>query len=93
MALKPSSLKAVTVGMERGFLSQKGSGVWRGVKEKQASNTTTLSNNTVNEDTLVGVASAVKEGVTPSVVDMTIEMEKLSSLDDTTVLGSFPPLL
>ncbi|GJT93272.1 retrotransposon protein, putative, ty1-copia subclass [Tanacetum coccineum] len=78
--------------MERGFLSQKGSGVGRDVKEKQASNTTTLSNDTMNDDTLVGVASAVKEGVTPSMVDMTVEMEKLSSLDDTTVLGSFPPL-
>nr|GEW60909.1 hypothetical protein [Tanacetum cinerariifolium] len=36
------------------------------------------------------VASAVKERVTP--VDMTVEMEKLSSLKDTTVLGSFSPL-
>ncbi|GKC89288.1 RNA-directed DNA polymerase, eukaryota, reverse transcriptase zinc-binding domain protein [Tanacetum coccineum] len=32
---------------------------------------------TMNEDTLVGVASAVKEDVTPSVVDMTVEMEKI----------------
>ncbi|GJT14717.1 hypothetical protein Tco_0873423 [Tanacetum coccineum] len=46
----------------------------------------------MNEDTPVDVASAVKEGVTPSVVDMTVEMEKISSLEDTTVLGSFPPL-
>ncbi|GJW52329.1 hypothetical protein Tco_0093680 [Tanacetum coccineum] len=44
---------------------------------------------TLNEDTLVGVASAVPECVTPSVVDMTIEMEKISSLEDTTTLGSF----
>nr|GEW51886.1 hypothetical protein [Tanacetum cinerariifolium] len=46
----------------------------------------------MNDDTPVGVASAVKEGVTPFVVDMTVEMEKLSSLDDNTILGSFPPL-
>ncbi|GKC74386.1 hypothetical protein Tco_1120269 [Tanacetum coccineum] len=52
----------------------------------------TESDDTMNEDTLVGVASAVKEGVTPSVVNMTVEMEKISSLEDTTVLGSFPPL-
>nr|GFA66641.1 hypothetical protein [Tanacetum cinerariifolium] len=52
----------------------------------------TESDDTINEDTTVGVASAVKEGVTPSVVDMTMEMEKLSSLEDTIGLGSFPPL-
>ncbi|GJY67684.1 hypothetical protein Tco_0470666 [Tanacetum coccineum] len=46
----------------------------------------------MNEDTPVSVASAVKEGVTPSVVDMTVEMEKISSLEDTIVLRSFPPL-
>ncbi|GJW72507.1 hypothetical protein Tco_0129424 [Tanacetum coccineum] len=50
------------------------------------------SDDTMNEDTPVGVASAVKEGVTPSLVDMTAEREKISSLKDTTVLGSFPPL-
>ncbi|GJV28713.1 retrotransposon protein, putative, ty1-copia subclass [Tanacetum coccineum] len=43
-------------------------------------------------DTSVGVASAVKEGVTPSVVDMMVEMERLSSLEDTTVRGSFLPI-
>ncbi|GKE95218.1 zinc finger protein JAGGED-like protein [Tanacetum coccineum] len=32
------------------------------------------------------------EGVTPSMIDMTVEKDKLSSLEDTTVLGSFPPL-
>ncbi|GJV61846.1 putative ribonuclease H-like domain-containing protein [Tanacetum coccineum] len=36
------------LGMERGFLSQKGIGVGRGVKEKQASNTTTSSNVATN---------------------------------------------
>nr|GEU64000.1 hypothetical protein [Tanacetum cinerariifolium] len=48
--------------------------------------------NTINKDTLVGVAYAVNKGVTPSVVDMMVEMEKISSLEDTTVLGSFSPL-
>ncbi|GJX70098.1 copia protein [Tanacetum coccineum] len=46
----------------------------------------------VGQSSPVGVASAVKEGVTPSMVDMTMEMEKLSSLEHTTVLGSFLPL-
>ncbi|GJX49687.1 ATPase, F1/V1/A1 complex, alpha/beta subunit [Tanacetum coccineum] len=40
---------------------------------------------TMNDDTLVGVAFAVQEGVTPSVVDMTVEMEMQNSLDDTTI--------
>ncbi|GJV37264.1 hypothetical protein Tco_1409741 [Tanacetum coccineum] len=81
---------------------QKRSGGGRGVKEKSLNrnsiNTSssigvsTESNDTMNKDTLVGVASVVKEGVTPSVVDMTVEMEKISSLEDTTILGSFPPL-
>ncbi|GJR73858.1 hypothetical protein Tco_0086223 [Tanacetum coccineum] len=52
----------------------------------------TESDDTMNDDTLVGVASAVQEGVTPSVVDMTIDMGKQNSLDDTTILESFPPL-
>ncbi|GJR75362.1 hypothetical protein Tco_0087727 [Tanacetum coccineum] len=52
----------------------------------------TESDDTMNEDTSVGVASAVKKGVTPYVVDMMLKMEKISSLKDTTVLGSFPPL-
>nr|GEZ62640.1 hypothetical protein [Tanacetum cinerariifolium] len=46
----------------------------------------------MNEDTSVVVAFVVKEGVTPFVVDITVEMEKISSLEDFTVLGSFPPL-
>ncbi|GJR27162.1 hypothetical protein Tco_1103394 [Tanacetum coccineum] len=61
-------------GMKHGFLSQKGSGGGRGVKEK------------------IGVASAIQECVIPSVADMMVEKEKQSSLDDTTVIGSFPPL-
>ncbi|GJQ93565.1 hypothetical protein Tco_0004704 [Tanacetum coccineum] len=88
--------------MERGFLSQKGSGGGRGVKEKNLNrnkaNTSsgigvsTESDDTINEDTPVGVASVVQECVTPSVVDMTVEKEKQSSLNNTTVMGSFPPL-
>ncbi|GKB73364.1 hypothetical protein Tco_0934776 [Tanacetum coccineum] len=73
--------------MERGFLSQKGSGVGRGVKEKNVNrnktNTSlgigvsTESDDTMNEDIPVGVASTVKEGVTPSVVDMMVEKDKI----------------
>nr|GEY34198.1 hypothetical protein [Tanacetum cinerariifolium] len=65
--------------MKCGFLSQKRSGGRRGVKEK-------------NKDV------AAKNGVSPSVTnktlvkDPTTEIDKLYSLDDTTVLGSFPPL-
>ncbi|GJZ07809.1 hypothetical protein Tco_0542092 [Tanacetum coccineum] len=65
--------------MERGFLTQKGSGGGRGVKEN-------------NKD------FAAKDRVLPSVTDETVvkdptaEMDKIRSLDDTTVLGSFPPL-
>ncbi|GJV25256.1 RNA-directed DNA polymerase, eukaryota, reverse transcriptase zinc-binding domain protein [Tanacetum coccineum] len=88
--------------MERGFLSQIGSGRGRDVKEKDLNgnkrNTTsgiglsTELDDTMNKDTPVGVASAVTEGVTPSVADKTVKKEKLSPLEDTTVLGSFPPL-
>nr|GEW39145.1 hypothetical protein [Tanacetum cinerariifolium] len=49
----------------------------------------------MNKDTPVVVASATKEVVTPSVVDITVEKERRSSLEDTTVwrsLRSFPPL-
>ncbi|GJT49436.1 retrovirus-related pol polyprotein from transposon TNT 1-94 [Tanacetum coccineum] len=52
----------------------------------------TKSDDTMNEDTPVGVASAIKEGVTPYVVDMMVEMEKISSLEDIIVLESFPTL-
>ncbi|GJY64281.1 hypothetical protein Tco_0465741 [Tanacetum coccineum] len=69
--------------MERGFLSQKGSG---GI------GVSTESDDTMNEDTSVGVASPVKEGVTPSVVDMMVEKEKICPLEDTIVLEFFPTL-
>ncbi|GJX63665.1 cytokinin dehydrogenase 3-like protein, partial [Tanacetum coccineum] len=78
------------------------SGVGKGVKEKdliRSKNNTSFgigmstdSEDTMNDDTPVGVAFAVKEGVTPSVVDMTVEMGKQYSLDDTTVSESFPLL-
>ncbi|GJY65478.1 RNA-directed DNA polymerase, eukaryota, reverse transcriptase zinc-binding domain protein, partial [Tanacetum coccineum] len=77
-------------GMERGFLNQKGSGGGRGVKEKgfnrNSMNTSsgigvsTKSDDTMNDDPLV-VASTIKEDVTPSVVDMMVEKEKISSLE------------
>ncbi|GJU67220.1 putative reverse transcriptase domain-containing protein [Tanacetum coccineum] len=71
-----SYLLLLEVGvMERSFLSQKGSGGGRGVKEKS-----------VNASNL----EAVRDGVVPYVVDMAVEMEKLSSLEDTTLLRSFP---
>ncbi|GKA91951.1 probable leucine-rich repeat receptor-like protein kinase, partial [Tanacetum coccineum] len=89
-------------GMESEFLSQKGSGGGRGVKEKNLNrnsmNTSSgisvsmKSDDTMNEDTPVVVASTVKEGVTPSVVDMMMEKEKISSLDDTSVSEYFPIL-
>nr|GEV03873.1 hypothetical protein [Tanacetum cinerariifolium] len=47
---------------------------------------------TMNDDTPVGVAPAVQEGVISSVVDMMVEMEKQNSLDDTSVPESFSPL-
>nr|GEW97361.1 ATPase, F1/V1/A1 complex, alpha/beta subunit, zinc knuckle CX2CX4HX4C [Tanacetum cinerariifolium] len=52
----------------------------------------TNSEDTMNDDTLPGVASAVQEGVAPCVIDMAVEMGKQNSLDDTTVPKSFPPL-
>ncbi|GJR87573.1 cytokinin dehydrogenase 3-like protein [Tanacetum coccineum] len=52
----------------------------------------TESDDTINEDTVVVVASTVKEGITSSVVDMMVEKEKISSLEDTTVPESFPTL-
>nr|GEZ42421.1 hypothetical protein [Tanacetum cinerariifolium] len=88
--------------MEGGFLSQKGSEGRRGVKEKSLNRNSmnTFSGigvsietyDTMNEDTPVGVASVVEEGVTPSVVDIWVEKEKISSLEDTTIPKSFSPL-
>nr|GEY76900.1 hypothetical protein [Tanacetum cinerariifolium] len=90
------------VGIERSFLSQKDSRMGRGVKEKDQNRNkmiTTLStalsmeiDDTMNEDTMVVIAPDVKEIAITHVVDMTAEKEKQCILDDTTVLGSFPPL-
>ncbi|GKF20725.1 hypothetical protein Tco_0069363, partial [Tanacetum coccineum] len=62
----------VYVRYERGFLSQKGSGRGRGVKEKDLNknkkntsfgiSVTMDSDDTMNDDTPIGVASAVQEG-------------------------------
>nr|GEZ90315.1 RNA-directed DNA polymerase, eukaryota, reverse transcriptase zinc-binding domain protein [Tanacetum cinerariifolium] len=67
--------------MKHGFLSQKKSEGGRGVKEKDLNrnkkNTslsicvTTKSNDTMNNDTPIGVAFAIQEGVTPSMVGLT----------------------
>ncbi|GJX77580.1 cytokinin dehydrogenase 3-like protein [Tanacetum coccineum] len=88
--------------MKRGFLSQKGSGGGRGVKEKSLNRNSmntfsgigvsTKSNDTMNEDTPVGVASTVKEDVTPSAIGMMVEKEKITSMEGTTVPESFSPL-
>nr|GEW31969.1 hypothetical protein [Tanacetum cinerariifolium] len=69
--------------MKVGFLDSEGGGG----KKKKINN-----NDTLNEVGLVGDTSTIMEGVTPYMIDMTVEKEKLSSLDDTTVLGSFSPL-
>nr|GEW70904.1 hypothetical protein [Tanacetum cinerariifolium] len=74
----------------------------RGVKKKNLNKNTMNTSSpigvsmksdvTLNEDTPVCIASTIQECVTPSVVDMMVEMEKISSLEDTTALGSFPLL-
>ncbi|GKB70661.1 hypothetical protein Tco_0932073 [Tanacetum coccineum] len=69
----------------------------RGVKEKSLNRDSSIgvstgSDDTMNEDTSVGVASVVKEGVTPSVVDMMVEKKKVSALEDNTIPESFSPL-
>nr|GEX04493.1 hypothetical protein [Tanacetum cinerariifolium] len=67
--------------------------IWECVRQMMKGiGVSTKSDVTLNEDTLVGVASAVQECVTPMVVDMTVEIEKISSLEYTTTMGSFPPL-
>ncbi|GKD01745.1 hypothetical protein Tco_1172019 [Tanacetum coccineum] len=86
--------------MKRGFLSQKGNGVGKGVKEKSLNMSktnpsiglSTTSDGTRKEVGPVGDTSTVMEGVTPYMIDMTVEKDKLSSLEDTTVPESFPPL-
>nr|GEV48984.1 hypothetical protein [Tanacetum cinerariifolium] len=83
-------------GIERGFLSQKGSGVGRGVNEKDANvaNLEVVKDGVVPSVTVAsGNTQVVSTGLSlPTVVDLMMEKDKLSSLEDTTVLESFPPL-
>ncbi|GJX07701.1 cytokinin dehydrogenase 3-like protein [Tanacetum coccineum] len=75
-------------------------GVEKGVKENSLNMSktnpgiglSTTSDGTRNEVGPVGDTSTVMEGVTPSMIDMNVEKDKLSSVEDTNVLGSFPPL-
>nr|GEX11147.1 hypothetical protein [Tanacetum cinerariifolium] len=100
MEILPESTSNSSAVMERGFLSQKGIGMGRGVKEKSINMSktnngiglSTTSDGTRNEVGPVGDTSTVMEGVTPSMINMTVEKDKLSSLDDTIVLESFPSL-
>nr|GEY33814.1 hypothetical protein [Tanacetum cinerariifolium] len=79
--------------MERGFLSQKGSGGRRGVKEK---NLCASNIEVVKDDVVPSVTGdpehAVMEVVFPSVVDETMWMEQQIPMVSTTRLGSYPPL-
>nr|GEV71427.1 hypothetical protein [Tanacetum cinerariifolium] len=83
-------------GIERGFLSQKGSGVGRGVNEKDANvtNLEVVKDGVVPSFTVAsGNTQVVSTGPSlPTVVDLMMEKDKLSSLEDTTVLESFSPL-
>ncbi|GJX34030.1 phloem protein 2-like protein, partial [Tanacetum coccineum] len=81
-----------TLGMERGFLSQKGSGMGRGVKEKslKASDTEVVKDGVVPY-VYFDSENVAKEVISPCVVDKTLEKEKQNSLVDTT-LESYPPL-
>ncbi|GJV86947.1 retrotransposon protein, putative, ty1-copia subclass [Tanacetum coccineum] len=79
-------------GMERGLLSQKGSG-GRGVIEKSSnvSNIEVVMDGVVPSFT-IDSGNAAKEVVSPVVVDETMAKEKQSSLVDTIGLGSYSPL-
>ncbi|GKE51709.1 hypothetical protein Tco_1486865, partial [Tanacetum coccineum] len=90
MLLGKASNVVVPLVKSASYLLEEKNGVAPSVKEKNG--VSMESDDTMNEDTPVGVASAILEGVTSSVVDMAVETEKLSSLNDTTVMGSFPPL-
>ncbi|GJU02367.1 cytokinin dehydrogenase 3-like protein [Tanacetum coccineum] len=87
--------------MERSFLSQKGSRGGRGVKEKDANvvnpkvvkDGVVPSVNVASGNTQVKNMGQVSTGPSlPTVVDLMMEKDKLSFLEDTTVLESFPPL-
>ncbi|GKB17866.1 RNA-directed DNA polymerase, eukaryota, reverse transcriptase zinc-binding domain protein, partial [Tanacetum coccineum] len=108
LAARKGLLKMSYSPTKRGFLSQKGSGVGRGVKEKNievvkdgvvpsvivdsgnaVKEVVSPSDGSRNDVGPVGDTSIIMEGVTPSMIDMTVEKEKRSSLEDTTILGSF----
>nr|GEZ09569.1 hypothetical protein [Tanacetum cinerariifolium] len=72
--------------MERGFLSQKGSGGGRGVKEK---NKDVVAKDSVSPTVTDEIVVKEKQS---TLVDTSIPIAVLSSLDDTTIMGSFPPL-
>ncbi|GJU09874.1 hypothetical protein Tco_1132270 [Tanacetum coccineum] len=79
--------------MKHGFLIQKGSGGQRGVKEKRSN----VSNIEVVKDGAVpsvtgDFGNAAMEVESPSVVEETVEKEKLSPVVNTSDLGSYPPL-
>nr|GFC06995.1 hypothetical protein [Tanacetum cinerariifolium] len=82
--------------IERGFLSQKGSGRGSGAKEKKQGDGGVHSLGNGGARSGMGAAQISNtvddEGVTSSVVDMTVEMGKQNSLNDTTVPESFSPL-
>ncbi|GKE96705.1 hypothetical protein Tco_1581560 [Tanacetum coccineum] len=79
--------------MERGFLSQKGSGVGRGVKEKSpnGSNKEVVMDGGIPSITFE-LGNVANEVVSPVVVDETVTKDKQSSSVDTTGLGSYPSL-
>ncbi|GKE82981.1 beta-caryophyllene synthase, partial [Tanacetum coccineum] len=80
--------------MERGFLSQKGGERGRGVKEKQQRSDTCIDTGTSSmsesDGTLDATPRAAMEAVSPTVVDDTVEKEKLSPV--VTTNESYPPL-
>ncbi|GJT56715.1 retrotransposon protein, putative, ty1-copia subclass [Tanacetum coccineum] len=70
--------------MERGFLSQKGSGSGRGVKEKNVNTDSSMQEG----DNFSGPTAHIEA----TSLTMNMAMENQSSLVDTTGLGSYPPL-
>ncbi|GJS07368.1 hypothetical protein Tco_0364164 [Tanacetum coccineum] len=82
--------------MKRGFLRQKGSRVGRGVKENSsnglnlevAKDGVVPSVNVDSGNTQVAITRQSSSGLS----DMDVEKDKLHTLEDTTILGSFPPL-
>nr|GFA95489.1 hypothetical protein [Tanacetum cinerariifolium] len=87
--------------MEHGFLSKKGSGGWRGLKEKDSNvaNLEVVKDGAVPSVTVASDNTHVENmgqvSTSPSLntmVDLMTEKDKLRSLEDTTLPKSFPPL-